>query len=355
MGSSSTLDQSLKILSEFVQTRSVDEIRLITKNVLNKKRGKEITSFYMNLLRNLRRDALMTLMIDDICRVYFSFLFGHSDNVEQEQECISTLLQRFALLLEDDDKGTIRKRCHDVFERCADLVVSSSFKDYVRQIMNSVRESSNVSQLYIHWSVGRLIRTDRSKSVLATLELIRCYGSMSNTCALFPVLSGIFLRGYRQDREWFTNAERCRVRQMLYALSKDIFDASSTKSDDLTKRYAQVVIFQGFTDLCVLLRLYLGNGMQLPRDIRKPHIELCRLDSIEAKYTDMFPCSDPNQLSRVCHDEMRISHMNLYRSVTSCFRAIGSTFSSFSGADLVVRSREAMRKLSLNRRLMIGD
>ena len=119
----STSDDPLKILSDFVRTRSsVDEIRSITKNVLNEKRSRNLTSFYMNLLRNLRTDILMTFMLDDICRVFFPILFGQSDNGENEEEYVPILIQRFDMLLQDDDKGTIRKRCHDVFERCADLV-----------------------------------------------------------------------------------------------------------------------------------------------------------------------------------------------------------------------------------------
>jgi hypothetical protein len=297
-------------------------------------------------------------MLDDICRVFFPLLlFGQSDdNGENEQEYVPILIQRLGVLLQDNDKkGTIRKRCHDVFERCADLVLSSSFKEFAHHVMSNVCKSKNVSRLYVNWTVGRLVRTDHSKSVLVTLELIRCYGgSISHIHALFPVFSGIFLRGYRQGREWFANVERCRVRQRMYVLSKDMFDESS--NDDVKREYAKVVIVQGFTDLCVLLRMYIGDETQLPSDIRKPHIELCRLlDSMEEKYIDMFPCSDPNQLSLDCPlVEMRTSHMELYRSITSCFRVIGSKIPSLSGTNLVVRSREAMRKLSLNRRLIIG-
>ena len=188
----STSDDPLKILSEFVRTRSsVDEIRSITKNVLNEKRSRNLTSFYMNLLRNLRTDILMTFMLDDICRVFFPILFGQSDNGENEEEYVPILIQRFDMLLQDDEKGTIRKRCHDVFERCADLVYSSSLD--VGHVMRNVCESKNVSRLYVNWTVGRLVRTDHSESVLVTLELIRSYGSISHIHALFPVLSGMFL------------------------------------------------------------------------------------------------------------------------------------------------------------------
>ena len=79
----------------------------------------------MNLLRNLRTDILMTFMLDDICRVFFPILFGQSDNGENEEEYVPILIQRFDMLLQDDEKGTIRKRCHDVFERQRILFTSS--------------------------------------------------------------------------------------------------------------------------------------------------------------------------------------------------------------------------------------
>ena len=141
--------------------------------------------------------------------------------------------------------------------------------------MRNVCESKNVSRLYVNWTVGRLVRTGLSESVLVTLELIRSYGSISHIHALFPVLSGMFLRGYRQGREWFANADRCRVRQTMYVLSKGMFDESGAKGNDDPKiEYGKVVILQGFTDLSVLLRMYVDDETQLPSDIRKPHIEL---------------------------------------------------------------------------------
>jgi len=367
--SSSSNNDPLKILCDFLISKSTNqEIRLILKGVLEMKttRTEKIVFFYMNLVRDIRREILIgTSILDDVCRVFFPFLFKSNVQVEDEKkQYVPILLQRFAsLLLDHDNESMTRKRCHDMLESCADRISSSSSsqQEFVRDtVMISICDSKVLNRLYIDWTIGRLIRTDHSNSVRVTLELMRHHGNIISLICVLPILSGLFLRGYRQNREWFANVERCGVRETIYVLSKEMFQSNITDDDDddSTKRYVSVVIFQGFTDLSILIRMYLGEDVSLPNDLRKPHIELCQMKSLdpERKYRDMFPCSDPNQLllsSRI--DELRVSHMNLYRSITSCFRVI-SNIKSLSAIDLstLARSREFMRKLSLSRRLMVG-